>query len=121
MTDMSKNQSSSEGSSAGENVNNLSYFGQLAAANHVKKLVERYLSLAPVFIGGPANTSLEAPPPHPPPLNETEKGMQMQNATFQVKLNARKIKVAIISASLELPNSLNLSFIFRVDIYRTNK
>ena len=59
------------------------YFGQLAAANHVKKLIERYLSLAPVFIGGPAETSLEAPQ-HPPPLNETEKGMQMQNATFQV-------------------------------------
>ncbi len=63
---------------------NLSYFGQLAAANHVKKLVERYLSLAPVFIGGPANTSLELPGPIAPALNETEKGMQqMQNATFQ--------------------------------------
>ena len=33
----------------------------------MKKLVERYLTLAPVFIGGPANTSLEnptIPPPH---------------------------------------------------------
>ena len=73
--------------SAGEKVANLSYFGQLAAANHVKKLVERYLSLAPVFIGGPANTSLEAPPPAPPPpppcLNEAEKGMP-QHANFQV-------------------------------------
>ena len=83
MTDMS--QSGPEQGSSGENVTNLSYFGQLAAANHVKKLVERYLSLAPVFIGGPANTSLEAPPPGPPPLNDTEKGMQlMQHANFQV-------------------------------------
>ena len=83
MTDMS--QSGPEQGSSGDNASNLSYFGQLAAANHVKKLVERYLTLAPVFIGGPANTSLEAPPPGPPPLNDTEKGMQqMHNANFQV-------------------------------------
>lgn len=100
MTDMSKlgpdqgSAASAAEASTGDNsaaVSNLSYFGQLAAANHVKKLVERYLSLAPVFIGGPANTSLEAPPPQPqppnhPPLNETEKGgmQQLQNANFQV-------------------------------------
>ena len=81
--------------SGGENVANLTYFGQLAAANHVKKLVERYLSLAPVFIGGPANTSLENPPPAPPPrqpppphpahpgpphcLNDSDKGLQNNN------------------------------------------
>ena len=76
-----------------ESTNTVSnYFGQLAAANHVKKLIERYLSLAPVFIGGPAETSLEAPQ-HPPPLNETEKGMQMQNATFQVIKHLRRISM----------------------------
>ena len=41
----------SESTGTGDKVAN--YFGQLAAANHVKKLVERYLTLAPVFIGGP--------------------------------------------------------------------
>ena len=41
----------SENNGTGDKVAN--YFGQLAAANHVKKLVERYLTLAPVFIGGP--------------------------------------------------------------------
>ena len=40
-----------ESTGTGDKVAN--YFGQLAAANHVKKLVERYLTLAPVFIGGP--------------------------------------------------------------------
>ena len=40
-----------ENNGTGDKVAN--YFGQLAAANHVKKLVERYLTLAPVFIGGP--------------------------------------------------------------------
>ncbi len=39
-----------------------SYLGQLAAAQHIRRLVERYLTLAPVFIGGPSNTSLELPP-----------------------------------------------------------
>ena len=85
MTDMSQSGNAEQGSASGENVPNLNYFGQLAAANHVKKLVERYLSLAPVFIGGPSNTSLEAPSQGPPLLNDTEKGMQqMQNAHFQV-------------------------------------
>ena len=78
-----------------ESTNTVSnYFGQLAAANHVKKLIERYLSLAPVFIGGPAETSLEAPQ-HPPPLNETEKGMQMQNATFQVIKHLKRISMRV--------------------------
>ena len=80
-SDPAENTNTSEETTNNSVVTN--YFGQLAAANHVKKLIERYLSLAPVFIGGPAETSLEAPQ-HPPPLNETEKGMQMQNATFQV-------------------------------------
>lgn len=110
-----------QGSSAGgENV--AAYFGQLAAANHVKKLVERYLSLAPVFIGGPANTSLEAPPPPPPApppppqpiVNETpEKGMhQMQNANFQVLtghgvkliLSPNGSKLVLLNWTKNLPN-----------------
>ena len=89
--DTTSNQSESESSSSALPAN---YFGQLAAANHVKKLIERYLSLAPVFIGGPAETSLEAPQ-HPPPLNETEKGMQMQNATFQVIKHLKRISMRV--------------------------
>ena len=89
--DTTSNQSESESSSSALPAN---YFGQLAAANHVKKLIERYLSLAPVFIGGPAETSLEAPQ-HPPPLNETEKGMQMQNATFQVIKHLKRISMRL--------------------------
>ena len=89
--DTTSNQSESESSSSALHAN---YFGQLAAANHVKKLIERYLSLAPVFIGGPAETSLEAPQ-HPPPLNETEKGMQMQNATFQVIKHLKRISMRV--------------------------
>ena len=90
--DTTSNQSEEQSSAAPVPAAN--YFGQLAAANHVKKLIERYLSLAPVFIGGPAETSLEAPQ-HPPPLNETEKGMQMQNATFQVIKHLKRISMRV--------------------------
>jgi hypothetical protein len=59
---MSRGHHHSEAAVSKESPANLgSYLGQLAAANHVRKLVERYLTLAPVFIGGPSNTSLEIP------------------------------------------------------------
>ena len=37
----------------------------LARASQVQRLLERYIALAPVFIGGPSSTSLDLLPPPP--------------------------------------------------------
>ena len=64
-----------------------SYLGQLAAANHIRRLVERYISLAPVFIGGPSNTSLETPPGSTPAASSASK-QQPQLTEAGLKLRA---------------------------------
>lgn len=78
---------SSTGSNSNSTADNQgpNYLGQLAAANQVQRLVQRYLSLAPVFIGGPANTSLEAPPPTSNSSNNTDPMTnQFSNVALQV-------------------------------------
>ena len=89
------------------------YLSHLARAAQVQRLLERYLALAPVFIGGPSSTSLDLLPPpqnskasspssgspvglweglgvHPPPLvpiNYQQNGFPQQNGFSHLQVN----------------------------------
>ena len=92
------------------------YLSHLARASQVQRLLERYIALAPVFIGGPSSTSLDLLPPppsaqyskaglpsgpweglgvNPPPLVPIGLHQQQHNGHLQVKKNIQHSKCKV--------------------------